>query len=293
MTFVISEIAKDYEQRFTRAGILKPQQEVYYILKKILGDKTEIDRECRDALERALNLREQRMPIERIFGVTDFCGLSLHTAEDVYKPYPETEDLVHYALSTLGDERKNIRILDLGTGTGCILLSLLKALPESSGVGIDLNEKALDVARENARENQLFDRAEFKIGNWSEDLTEKFDLVISNPPRAPTEFIPNLLPEMRNYDPPISLDGGADGLDFIRKVAADFDRLSQSKALCLCQLGAIYASEVVQIFEKAGFSDVRVMGNYAGEPCCLVVKKGFSVSPFQWVNDHIWKRFFG
>ncbi|MFA5040966.1 MAG: HemK/PrmC family methyltransferase [Bdellovibrionales bacterium] len=278
MPNVLPLLIKEYGARLKDAGVPKPHQEANKILRLILGKRTELDIKHKEAIDGAFNLRERRMPIERIFGSTEFCGLKLRTELDVFKPYPETEDVIYYAVEMLKDENRPLRILDLGTGTGCILLAILHALPQATGIGIDISERAIAVAKENARTTGLDERAEFGIGNWSQGTNEKFDLIISNPPRVPTSDIPLLLPEMRDYDPPHSLDGGKDGMDFVRKLAVDFDRLSNDKAICVCQIGPSHAKEAESIFRRASFGNTEIKGNYADLPCCIVVKKGYKAT---------------
>jgi len=265
-------LVKEYVTRLADAGVSTPYAEARLILKRVLEEK-ETDSTHAANLERAIRLREARMPIERIFGTAVFYNLPFRVADNIFRPYPESEDMVHYALSNYPDKNRAIRILDLGTGTGCLLLALLNSLPHASGIGIDLTTNIIGLAQENAKALGLEDRAEFKIGNWSNDLSEKFDLIISNPPRVATADLPFLLREMRDYDPPASLDGGKDGLDFFRKLAKDFDRLSIPGALCLFQIGPHYAIPAQQLFRTVGFKDIETQTNFLGMPCCISVRK--------------------
>ncbi|MCL2504725.1 MAG: peptide chain release factor N(5)-glutamine methyltransferase [Alphaproteobacteria bacterium] len=266
--------------RLKEAGIKNARQETEILFKHVLGNdfylNMPLSSEQKENLEKAVFLREQRIPIERIFGITEFFGLKIWVENNVFKPYPESEDFVYYAIEAIKETFKEdtpIHILDAGTGTGCLLLALLKELPNAHGTGIDINDAALELAAKNANLNNLGDRVSFIKNDWCEGLKEKFHVVISNPPRAKTGDIPYLLPEMREHDPIISLDGGEDGLEFVKKLAFSFDSISHYKALCLCQIGAIYASEAEFLFKYAGFSKVSIKENFFGQPCCIIASK--------------------
>ncbi|HBM90776.1 MAG TPA: hypothetical protein DD400_02725, partial [Rhodospirillaceae bacterium] len=167
-------------------------------------------------------------------------------------------------------------ILDLGTGTGCILLALLHDLPHATGVGLDINKQAIALAEKNAEENSLSDRAVFRLGNWKDDLEERFDLVISNPPAAPTESIPHLSPELRDYDPITAIDGGKNGLSFFKEIVQNFEKLAKLDATGIFHIHD--PKREASLFYKAGFPvetkfncHYRQSGVYL-EPCCIVVK---------------------
>ena len=164
-------------------------------------------------------------PVARIVGAREFWGLPLIVTPAVLVPRPETETVVELALSLVDDRKRALRIADLGTGTGAILLALLSELPNADGVGTDLSPDALDVARRNAAALGLGGRACFLEGDFAAGLTGRFDLVVSNPPYISTPDIATLAREVRDHDPRLALDGGADGLAAYRAIAADAPRL--------------------------------------------------------------------
>ncbi|HKS60816.1 MAG TPA: peptide chain release factor N(5)-glutamine methyltransferase [Xanthobacteraceae bacterium] len=164
-------------------------------------------------------------PVARIVGAREFWGLPLIVTPAVLVPRPETETVVELALSLVDDRKRALRIADLGTGTGAILLALLSELPNADGVGTDLSPDALDVARRNAAALGLGGRACFLEGDFAAGLTGRFDLVVSNPPYIATPDIATLAREVRDHDPRLALDGGADGLAAYRAIAADAPRL--------------------------------------------------------------------
>jgi release factor glutamine methyltransferase len=164
-------------------------------------------------------------PVARIVGAREFWGLPLAVTPAVLVPRPETETVVELALSLVDDRKRSLRIADLGTGTGAILLALLSELPNATGIGTDLSPDALDVARRNAAALGLGGRARFIVSDFATGLTGRFDLVVSNPPYVATSDIATLAREVRDHDPRLALDGGADGLAAYRVIAADAPRL--------------------------------------------------------------------
>ena len=164
-------------------------------------------------------------PVARIVGAREFWGLPLAVTPAVLVPRPETETVVELALSLVDDRKRSLRIADLGTGTGAILLALLSELPNATGIGTDLSPDALDVARRNAAALGLGGRARFIVSDFATGLTGRFDLVMSNPPYVATSDIATLAREVRDHDPRLALDGGADGLAAYRAIAADARRL--------------------------------------------------------------------
>lgn len=277
----LSDLIDGYTTRLTLAGVYAPEADVRKIISIILKtDETKVGRFFEDdqsektieEIEIAIQKREQRIPIVRIFGEANFYGLVIKNEENVFRPYPETEAMIEHALLMLGNKEKAWRILDVGTGTGCILLAILNELPNATGIGVDISETAIALAKSNADNNDLSDRAEFRIGNWCEDMGETFDLVISNPPRVATADIPYLMPEMRDHDSTTALDGGKDGLEFYRIMAKSFEKVAGPDAFCFMQTGQKYHAHVLSIFRKAGFKNAEVKRNYMGLPCCIAFK---------------------
>jgi release factor glutamine methyltransferase len=169
--------------------------------------------------------RLAREPVARILGTREFWGLPLTVTPAVLVPRPETETVVELALSLIEDRTRRLRLADLGTGSGAILLALLHELPNAFGIGTDIAPGALWVARRNAMRLGLADRARFVACDYGAALAGPFDLVLSNPPYIATAVIATLAPEVRDHDPLCALDGGADGLAAYRALAADAARL--------------------------------------------------------------------
>ena len=212
--------------------------------------------------------RASHMPLQYITGEQEFMGLSFQVNAHVLIPRQDTEILVEEAMRYLGD---GMRILDMCTGSGCILVSLLKYSNECEGVGIDISSDALRVAQENAQRLQL--DATFLEGdlflplkNFKSDKTSDtlFDIIVSNPPYIETKVIDTLMPEVRLYEPVSALDGGEDGLCFYRKIAAEAPRFMRKGAYLFFEIGCAQAQKVKMLMQEAGFVKVEVLKDYAG-----------------------------
>ncbi len=278
--------------RLTQAGIREAEQDLRAILHHVLPDipvlaidlaalplaPDEIDR-----IEAAVDQRATRIPLERIFGYTEISSLTLEVAGGVHKPYPETEDVILKALTLFPDQNLPLRILDIGTGSGVILLGLLKALPYASGIGLDLSPEAIAVAERNAANSNLADRAAFRVNNWTHGVKEQFDLVISNPPRVATADIPHLMPEMRDHDPLLSLDGGEDGLLFYYRLADDFRRLIKPDGFGCIQVGARYAEAGTDILSQKGLHNITLHTNLVMQPLLIAYQHKPRLSLWRWL----------
>lgn len=215
--------------------------------------------------------RLRREPVARIIGRKEFWSLPLKVTSATLVPRPETETVVEAALDVIGDRRQPLRILDLGTGTGAILLALASACPNATGVGTDIDPAALTIARENAREAGLQHRCAFVLSDFGAALAESFDLLVSNPPYIASSELSALAPEVRDFDPRAALDGGADGLDCYRRIAADSGRLLKPGGCIIVEIGAGQAAAVTAIFEAAGFSRAAPpRPDLAGTPRALI-----------------------
>jgi release factor glutamine methyltransferase len=211
-----------------------------------------------------------REPLSRITGSREFWGLELLLSADALDPRPETETVVEAVLARLADRDKPYRLLDLGTGSGCLLLALLSELRRAHGVGIDIAPGAAAVARANAARLGFHERAYFAAGDWARAVAGRFDAIVANPPYIATGAIPSLPPEVRDYDPPAALDGGADGLCAYRAIAADLPRLLSPGGVFAIEIGAGQAESVAAVLRDAGLSSDGVMPDLAGLPRCIV-----------------------
>lgn len=215
-----------------------------------------------------------REPVSRIIGKREFWGLEFSLSPAVLDPRPDSETVIEAVIRLTPDTSKPLKILDLGTGSGCLLAALLKEYPNSSGVGIDASETALAIARENAYTLGVGGRAEFIQGNWCSPLGSgrDFDLVVSNPPYIKRGDIPGLEPEIR-FDPEQALDGGIDGLDRYREIGGQVGKFMAGGALLVVEIGAAQKTEVKRIFEFNGLSPVKAFNDIAGTPRALAFRQ--------------------
>jgi release factor glutamine methyltransferase len=193
-------------------------------------------------------------PVARILGRKEFWGLPLTLNADTLVPRPATETVVEAALAAVGDKGRPLRIADLGTGSGALLLALLSELPAARGVGTDVSERALDCARANAKALGFAERAGFVLCDYGTALNRPFDLVVANPPYVARGDVATLQPEVRLFDPPGALDGGVDGLDGYRSIATDARRLLGSDGALIVELGVGQADAVAALFAAAGLN---------------------------------------
>lgn len=229
-----------------------------------------------DAVSALALRRLKREPVARILGRKEFWDQMLDVGPAVLVPRPETETVVEVALDAIardGTKMEKLRILDIGTGSGALLLALLGELPNAIGTGTDISEAALAVARGNAERNDLAARCTFVVCDIARGVEGPFDLVVSNPPYIAHDEIATLAPEVRDYDPALALDGGKDGLDAYRAIAADASRLLASGGRLIVELGDGEAEAVAALFTKAGLSVGAARADLAGIPRALTAKK--------------------
>ena len=203
--------------------------------------------------------RAQRIPLQHITGQQEFMGLTFKVNEHVLIPRQDTEILVEEAMRYLSD---GMRILDICTGSGCILLSLLKYSNECEGLGVDISENALAVARENAQNLGL--EAEFRYSDLLEKVEGKFDMIVSNPPYIETAVIDTLMPEVREHEPMLALDGREDGLYFYRRIVEQCTSYMTRGARLFFEIGYDQGEAVKDMMIHKGFCEVEIIKDYAG-----------------------------
>ncbi len=218
--------------------------------------------------------RAAREPVSRILGRREFRSLEFRLGPDTLDPRPDSETAIEHALALFADRPPPARILDLGTGTGCLLLACLDAWPSATGVGVDIAPGAVRVAADNAAELGLGDRAAFRVGDWGRGIGrgtggERFDLAISNPPYIVAEEIEALAPEVARYDPRLALDGGPDGLDAYRAIARILGGLLAPGGLAVFEIGSTQEAEVRAVFEAEEWRFLGARKDLAGYPRSL------------------------
>lgn len=210
-----------------------------------------------DRLNASAQRRIAGEPVARILGAKEFWGLPLEVSAATLSPRPDTETVIEAALEHLradGLTRAPLRIADLGTGTGAILLALLTELPEATGVGTDISTAALETARQNAASLGLDARADFIVSDYARDLSGPFDLIVSNPPYIRSAEIAALAIEVRGHDPHLALDGGPDGLDAYRRIAPQAAQRLTPGGLLVLEIGQGQEGDVAALMTAAGLT---------------------------------------
>ena len=207
--------------------------------------------------------RVRREPMAYILGEREFWGLPFKVSPAVLVPRPDSETLIEAVLSLMPDRARTLRILDLGLGSGCLLLTLLREYPQARGVGLEASAEALAVAQENANALGVADRAQLIAGDWRrpgwaeallQALGGPFDLVVSNPPYIASAAVPNLMPEVSSFEPRLALDGGAEGFDAYQVIIAASPRLVTAGGFMAVEAGEGQATEITRIFAAAGLT---------------------------------------
>jgi release factor glutamine methyltransferase len=272
----------DMRRQFQAIGLDTPELDARLLVQDILGLKYEdlllnsnrlvTDSES-EILTAAAERRLLREPVSRILGTRSFWKSDFKVSRETLDPRADSETLIEAVLGYL-NQRHSFNILDLGTGTGCLLLSLLQEFPQATGVGIDISAGAVQTAQQNAEELQLAGRASFIVSDWSGmGFDQSFDVIISNPPYIADAEIPKLEPEVRHYDPHRALAGGADGLACYRSIAGLLPKLLTKQGKVFFEIGYDQADSVKGILAGAGFGVLQVVADLAGHSRCVVAQR--------------------
>lgn len=270
--WTIGKILDWTKQYFKEKGVESPRLDAEVLLSHIVKcDRIHLyvnfDRPLmQDELNRyrtAVKLRAQRVPVAYILGEKEFMGHTFRVTEDVLIPRPDTEILVEEAIRLLAD-KPSVRIVDIGTGSGAIILSVLLDVEGATGVAVDLSEKALAVAQSNSERLGVGDRVELRHGDLYAPIAgEKYDMIVSNPPYIPVCDMQMLSPEVHK-EPEMALVGGTDGLDFYRRLIDGAPSLLNEGGMVLFEVGIHQAQEVARLGRERGFSETRILNDYAG-----------------------------
>lgn len=214
-------------------------------------------------------------PVWRILGEREFWSLRFQLSPATLEPRPDSETIVEAALAELkGRRNEPLSLLDLGTGTGCLLIALLSELPRAKGLGIDLSQEACSTAAGNAALNGVGDRATFQQGSWTEGLYGRFDLIVSNPPYIPSGEIAGLSVEVREHDPILALDGGSDGLAPYRIFARTLPTLLAPGGIIVFEIGAGQGPDVVALMRAGGLEFRGSRNDLGGHERALIFALG-------------------
>ncbi|MGF9760252.1 peptide chain release factor N(5)-glutamine methyltransferase [Microvirga sp. 0TCS3.31] len=226
-----------------------------------------------EALAAFVRRRLNHEPVARIIGEREFWGLPFHLSPETLVPRPDTETLVETALDLLPDRQAPLRVVDFGTGSGCILVALLHELPNATGLGIDLSFGALVTARANADGNRVGNRCHFALSRWADAVSGPFDLIVSNPPYIASGVISGLDEEVREHDPRLALDGGPDGLEPYRILLTEAGRLLAPGGLLVVEIGYDQAEALSSLAGRHGLEILRIAHDLSSNPRCVAMKR--------------------
>jgi release factor glutamine methyltransferase len=262
------------------AGVDSPRHEARLLLAHAMGCREEdLLRDARAPVPAAaarafgalLKRRAAREPVAHLLGQAGFWTLMLEVSPATLIPRGDSEAIVEAALVAFDSPAGIRRVLDLGTGTGALLLAVLAECPGASGVGVDISPAAAALAARNAQANALGDRAAFLCGDWSEALSRRFDLVLSNPPYVETAGVAGLMPDVARYEPALALDGGADGLDAYRRLVAALPGLLAPDGRAVFEIGQGQREAVEALARGAGLRPVGARRDLGGIDRALIL----------------------
>lgn len=251
----------------TDAGVPDAALDAWYLLQMVckiersyyyVHGEEDITQDAQKEYEIAVQKRAEHIPLQYIIGEQEFMGLRFKVNSNVLIPRQDTETLVEQVLKIV---KPGMKVLDLCIGSGCVLISVLKNAPELTGMGSDISKTALLVAKENAKLHEV--DAEWVRSDLFDNITETFDVIMANPPYIPTGEILSLMPEVRDFEPENALDGGADGLDFYRKIAGQVKDYLNPGGYVYMEIGYDQGEAVSELMRNAGFTEVEVIKDLA------------------------------
>ena len=232
----------------------------------------EISNEFLNNFQKLLSRRLNREPIANIIGKKAFWDYDFIVNENVLTPRPDSETLIEAVLENYKDKDQKLNILDLGTGSGCLILTLLSIYQNSQGLAIDISDKALEIAKQNAKLLNI-NRIKFLKNNWNDNINKKFDIIISNPPYIPKKEIEILEPEVNKYNPLLALDGGNDGLDCYKYLAENLQKNCKENTKIFLEIGKNQENNIIEIFKNNKFELLKMYKDINGIIRILELKK--------------------
>ena len=277
---ILENTVKQASQLLKSHNISSHELDAQIILSDILGvtkeflvtnDKINISKKITQKYSKAIKRRINREPVAYIIGKKEFWSKYFVVSKATLVPRPETELLIYKLVKFF--KNKKINILDIGTGSGCILLSILKELNFSRGIGIDISRKAIEIAKINCKKLNLLNRSKFKVFDINRFNEGKYDLIVSNPPYILSKEIRNLSKDIINYEPRIALDGGKDGLDLIKKVIYKSNYLLKKNGMLAIEIGNNQYRRVSYVLGCQGFKEISKEYDYDRNVRCIISTK--------------------
>lgn len=272
----IADTRRQLAERLREGGSESAALDARVLIEGVVGERdpdpfATLDAESSARLEGFALRRLAGEPVFRIVGEREFWGLPFTLSAATLEPRPDSETIVEAALECLAGRRNQpFSVLDLGTGTGCLLISVLSESPLATGLGIDLSPEACETARHNAVVNGVADRAVFQQGSWTTGLDRHFDLILSNPPYIPSDEIATLDISVRDHDPLLALDGGGDGLGPYRIFASTLPAVLAPQGIVVLEIGAGQETDVIALMTQGGFAWRGSRRDLGGHPRALI-----------------------
>ncbi len=273
---IIGEVLKEAIARLKVAGIEDPQRDARKILRSVIHSESgtidpsaELSATEADRFFRGITEREAWRPVSQIIGVREFWGREFFVTQDTLDPRPDSELIIEKALELANPQK----ILDLGTGTGCLLLTLLAEFPSATGLGVDVSEAALDVAQKNANSHGLSNKATFQKSDWFEEVTGKFDLIVCNPPYISEMEFARLDKEVKNWEPKFALTPGGDGLLAYREISNRLTAHLTEDGIAIFEFGFSQGNNVKKIFSLPEFTVFEVAQDLNGKDRAIIIRK--------------------
>lgn len=269
---LLSELQKKITKILAEGGIETNSLDARIILREIFNfDEKELilnsdlilSESKISKVQKIITRRLNFEPVSKIFGKRDFYNSTFSISDDVLDPRPETENIVEIANNFIL-EKGYESFIDLGTGSGCIILSILKENKNLTAVGVDISIDAINIAKKNSKDMNLEKRSSFLVSNWLSSVYNSYDLIISNPPYIPSDEIITLSKTVKNFDPLISLDGGQDGLECYKEIAQDINRVINKNGRVILEIGYNQAHDVIKIFESKEFKLLKIYNDING-----------------------------
>jgi release factor glutamine methyltransferase len=269
---LLSELQKKITKILAEGGIETNSLDARIILREIFNfDEKELilnsdlilSESKISKVQKIITRRLNFEPVSKIFGKRDFYNSTFSISDDVLDPRPETENIVEIANNFIL-EKGYESFIDLGTGSGCIILSILKENKNLTAIGVDISIDAINIAKKNSKDMNLEKRSSFLVSNWLSSIYNSYDLIISNPPYIPSDEIITLSKTVKNFDPLISLDGGQDGLKCYKEIAEDINRVINKNGRVILEIGYNQAHDVIKIFESKEFKLLKIYNDING-----------------------------
>ena len=277
---IIEKTIKQASQLLKNQNIISHELDTQLILSDVMGvprdffitnSHTKVSKNIIKKFNQAIKRRIKREPVAYIIGKKEFWSQNFVVNQSTLVPRPETELLIYKVVDFF--KNKRINVLDIGTGSGCILLSILKELNLSKGIGIDISTKAIKTAEINSKNLNLFNQSKFKVFDISKFDLGKYDLIVSNPPYIPAKDIKNLSKDIINHEPLVALNGGLDGLDLIKKVIYKSARLLKKNGLLAIEIGFNQYLKVSDLLRHYKFREMSTQCDYNHNVRCIISTK--------------------